>query len=122
MADVRPRVVRAGQREKVSDVSDERSERHGGEATGIQCGRRMKVLIVTPEITYVPREMAGSSPNLSAKAGGLGDVSASLVSALFRDMTMISVWYCPSALSLCRALMRGNAVPGFSTSFSCSVW
>ena len=84
MADVRPRLVRAGQREKVSDVSDERSERHGGEATGIQCGRRMKVLIVTPEITYVPREMAGSSPNLSAKAGGLGDVSASLVSALFR--------------------------------------
>ena len=68
----------------MSDVSDERSERHGGEATGIQCGRRMKVLIVTPEITYVPREMAGSSPNLSAKAGGLGDVSASLVSALFR--------------------------------------
>ena len=45
--------------------------------------KRMKVLIVTPEITYVPQGMGNIALNLSAKAGGLGDVSASLVSALF---------------------------------------
>ena len=42
-----------------------------------------KILIVTPEITYLPQKMAGTTGNLSAKAGGLADVSASLVSALF---------------------------------------
>ena len=42
-----------------------------------------KILIVTPEITYLPQKMAGTAGNLSAKAGGLADVSASLVSALF---------------------------------------
>ncbi|MBP5638252.1 MAG: glycogen/starch synthase [Victivallales bacterium] len=46
-------------------------------------GKRMKVLIVTPEITYVPQGMGNIALHLSAKAGGLGDVSASLVSALF---------------------------------------
>ena len=38
---------------------------------------------MTPEITYLPQKMTGSTGNLSAKAGGLADVSASLVSALF---------------------------------------
>lgn len=46
--------------------------------------KRMKVLIVTPEITYVPQGMGNIALNLSAKAGGLGDVSASLVAALFK--------------------------------------
>lgn len=43
-----------------------------------------KVLIVTPEITYLPEGMGNMSNRLSAKAGGLADVSASLVSALYR--------------------------------------
>ncbi len=42
-----------------------------------------KILVVTPEITYLPQKMSGAAGNLSAKAGGLADVSASLVSALF---------------------------------------
>jgi starch synthase len=42
-----------------------------------------KILVVTPEITYLPQKMTGGAANLSAKAGGLADVSASLVSALF---------------------------------------
>ncbi len=44
-----------------------------------------KVLIVTPEITYLPDGMGNMSNRLKAKAGGLADVSASLVSALFRS-------------------------------------
>ena len=42
-----------------------------------------RILIVTPEITYLPDGMGNMSNQLSAKAGGLADVSASLVSALY---------------------------------------
>ncbi len=42
-----------------------------------------KILVVTPEITYLPSGMSSTANNYSAKAGGLADVSASLVSALF---------------------------------------
>lgn len=41
------------------------------------------ILIVTPEITYLPEGMGNMTNKLSAKAGGLADVSASLVSALY---------------------------------------
>ena len=41
-----------------------------------------RILIVTPEITYLPNGMGNMTNKLSAKAGGLADVSASLVSAL----------------------------------------
>jgi len=41
------------------------------------------ILIVTPEITYLPAGMGNMAQRMSAKAGGLADVSASLVSALF---------------------------------------
>lgn len=45
--------------------------------------RPPRILIVTPEITYLPEEMGPLAPFLRAKAGGLADVSASLVAALF---------------------------------------
>ena len=41
------------------------------------------MLVVTPEITYLPEGMGNMSNRLKAKAGGLADVSASLVSSLF---------------------------------------
>ncbi len=44
---------------------------------------RPRILIVTPEITYLPPGMGNYTQRMSAKAGGLADVSASLVSALF---------------------------------------
>jgi ADP-glucose type glycogen/starch synthase len=43
-----------------------------------------RILIVTPEITYLPQGMGNMANRMKAKAGGLADVSASLVSALFR--------------------------------------
>ncbi|GAB4264189.1 MULTISPECIES: glycogen synthase [Deferrisoma] len=45
--------------------------------------RKPRILIVTPEITYLPEGMGNLSNRLTAKAGGLADVSASLVAALF---------------------------------------
>ena len=48
-----------------------------------RAGRNPRVLIVTPEITYLPPGMGNMANALRAKAGGLADVSASLVSALF---------------------------------------
>ncbi|EFK07724.1 glycogen/starch synthase, ADP-glucose type [delta proteobacterium NaphS2] len=41
------------------------------------------ILLVTPEVSYLPRGMGDIADNLSAKAGGLADVSATLISALF---------------------------------------
>jgi len=45
--------------------------------------KKPRILIVTPEITYLPAGMGNMTNRLSAKAGGLADVSASLVSALY---------------------------------------
>ena len=42
-----------------------------------------RILIVTPEITYLPHGMGNMANRMTAKAGGLADVSSSLVSALF---------------------------------------
>lgn len=44
--------------------------------------RRPRILVVTPEITYLPEGMGNLAQRLSAKAGGMADVSASLVKAL----------------------------------------
>ncbi len=52
-------------------------------AKKIQKKLNPRILIVTPEITYLPDGMGNMSNRLSAKAGGLADVSASLVSVLY---------------------------------------
>jgi mono/diheme cytochrome c family protein len=54
-----------------------------GKKSGTQAGDRPRILIVTPEITYLPHGMGNMANKLTAKAGGLADVSASLVAALF---------------------------------------
>ena len=45
--------------------------------------RKPCILIVTPEVTYLPQDMGNIANYLTAKAGGLADVSASLISTLF---------------------------------------
>lgn len=45
--------------------------------------RNPRILIVTPEITYLPEGMGNLAGKMSAKAGGMADVSASLVQALY---------------------------------------
>ncbi len=42
-----------------------------------------RILVVTPEVTYLPDRMASLSSFLTAKAGGLADVSAALIKALY---------------------------------------
>ncbi|MBS3776486.1 MAG: glycogen/starch synthase, partial [Bacteroidales bacterium] len=42
-----------------------------------------RILIITPEITYLPKGMGNMANVLAAKAGGMADVSASLVSELY---------------------------------------
>lgn len=42
-----------------------------------------RILIVTPEITYLPHGMGNMADRMTAKAGGLADVSSSLVAALY---------------------------------------
>ncbi len=56
-----------------------KAPRRGGKRNA----RQPRILIITPEITYLPNGMGNIANRLSAKAGGLADVSASLVSALF---------------------------------------
>ncbi len=45
--------------------------------------RKPRILVVTPELTYLPNHMGNMANYLKAKAGGLADVSAALVGALF---------------------------------------
>jgi starch synthase/alpha-amylase len=42
-----------------------------------------RILIVTPETTYLPQGMGDWAHSMTAKAGGLADVSAALINALF---------------------------------------
>ena len=49
----------------------------------VSCNPR--VLVVTPEVTYLPDRMGGLASYFTAKAGGLADVSAALVTALFEQ-------------------------------------
>ena len=44
-----------------------------------------RILICTPEITYLPDGMGNISNKLKAKAGGMADVTAALVGALFEQ-------------------------------------
>ncbi len=44
-----------------------------------------RILIVTPEVTYLPEGMGDLASGFSAKAGGLADVSAALISTLFEQ-------------------------------------
>ena len=42
-------------------------------------GSNPRILIVTPEVTYLPDRMGSLANYLTAKAGGLADVSAALI-------------------------------------------
>ena len=51
----------------------------------IHSSKNPRVLIVTPEVTYLPKDMGNLANYFRAKAGGLADVSAALISALFEQ-------------------------------------
>jgi starch synthase/alpha-amylase len=64
------------------------------------------VLVVTPEVTYLPDRMGSLASFFTAKAGGLADVSAALVSALFDQGADVHV-----ALPDYRAIFSDRLVP-----------
>ena len=55
------------------------------EEDGWKRTKEPRILVVTPEITYLPQGMGNMANRLIAKAGGLADVSASLVATLFEQ-------------------------------------
>jgi len=65
-----------------------------------------RILIVTPEVTYLPDRMGSLSNYLTAKAGGLADVSAALISALFHQGADVHV-----ALPDYRSIFRDRLAP-----------
>jgi starch synthase len=65
-----------------------------------------RILIVTPEVTYLPDRMKNMANYLTAKAGGLADVSAALIKALFDQGADVHV-----ALPDYRAIFRDRLAP-----------
>ena len=65
-----------------------------------------RVLVVTPEVTYLPDGMGNIANYLSAKAGGLADVSSALISALFDHGADVHV-----AIPDYRTMFDANATP-----------
>jgi len=65
-----------------------------------------RILVVTPEVTYLPDNMGNMANYLSAKAGGLADVSAALIKALFEHGADVHV-----ALPDYRALFNAQRIP-----------
>jgi starch synthase len=65
-----------------------------------------RVLLVTPEVTYLPYGMGRSADGLNAKAGGLADVSAALINALYNQGADVHV-----ALPDYRSIFNGRMSP-----------
>ncbi|MDX9788505.1 MAG: glycogen/starch synthase [Desulfobacterales bacterium] len=65
-----------------------------------------RVLVVTPEVTYLPDRMGNLANCLTAKAGGLADVSAALINALFEQGVDVHI-----ALPDYRTLFRDKLAP-----------
>ncbi len=57
--------------------------RRTSRSAGAASAKKPRILIVTPEITYLPDGMGNLAGKMSAKAGGMADVSASLTAALW---------------------------------------
>lgn len=68
--------------------------------------RNPRVLVVTPEVTYLPDRMGNLASFFTAKAGGLADVSAALVTALFDQGADVHV-----ALPDYRSIFSDRLVP-----------
>ena len=72
-----------------------------------------RVLVVTPEVTYLPDRMGGLASFFTAKAGGLADVSAALISALVEQGADVHV-----AMPDYRAIFSDGLAPILKEEFS----
>ncbi len=62
-----------------------------------------RILIVTPEVAFLPSGMGDDAEYMNARAGGLADVSSSLISALYQQGADVHV-----AIPDYRAIFRGK--------------
>ncbi|WP_300668246.1 glycogen synthase [Desulfoluna sp.] len=69
--------------------------------------RTPRVLIVTPEISYLPAGMGEGADRIQAKAGGLADVSSSLIRALYEQGGDVHVTL-PNYRAIFRDQLRNN--------------
>ena len=72
-----------------------------------------RVLVVTPEVTYLPHRMGGLASFFTAKAGGLADVSAALITALFEQGADVHV-----AIPDYRAIFSDGLAPVLKKEFN----
>ena len=72
-----------------------------------------RVLIVTPEVTYLPDRMGGLASLFTAKAGGLADVSAALINAVFAQGADVHV-----AIPDYRAIFSDGMAPVLKKEFN----
>lgn len=72
----------------------------------IEKTKNPRILIVTPEVTYLPNRMGTMANYLTAKAGGLADVSAALISTLFEEGADVHL-----AIPDYRSIYRDNLAP-----------
>ncbi len=72
-----------------------------------------RVLLVTPEVSYLPDGMGRYANGLNAKAGGLADVSAALINALYNQGADVHV-----AMPDYRSIFNGNLSPIANGEFS----
>ncbi|MBW2664175.1 MAG: glycogen/starch synthase [Deltaproteobacteria bacterium] len=72
----------------------------------IHSSKNPRILLITPEVTYLPKDMGNLANYFTAKAGGLADVSAALISALFEQGADVHV-----ALPDYRAIFGDNIGP-----------
>jgi starch synthase/alpha-amylase len=89
-----------------SDFINHKSTIINQQSTMIHSSKNPRVLIVTPEVTYLPNDMGNLANYFTAKAGGLADVSAALISALFEQEADVHV-----ALPDYRAIFGDNIGP-----------
>jgi len=64
-------------------MKEQIKQKAGGRKRAGRRAQNPRILIITPEITYLPTGMGNMANVLTAKAGGMADVSASLVSELY---------------------------------------
>ncbi len=79
----------------------------------VKSSGKPRVLIVTPEVTYLPEGMGNMANSFAAKAGGLADVSAALINALFDQGGDVHV-----ALPDYRSIFHENVAPIFNKEFN----
>ena len=75
--------------------------------------KKLKILFVTPEVSYLPASMSGMHTSLKARAGDLADISAAVIDTLHEKGADVHV-----ALPDYRAIFNNHGNPLFQSQLS----